>query len=90
MNVETEFFKCSCESSEHTIMFELDQFDPEDVELSIFVFLNQYRGFFRRLLIAIKYLFGYKCRYGHWDSVILKSEDTDRLIKLLQKYKKLS
>lgn len=90
MKRETEFFKCVCESNEHTVMFELDRFDPLYTELSISIFLNQYRGFFRRLLIAVKYLFGYKCKYGHWDCVLLKSEDTDRLIKLLQEYKKSS
>ena len=90
MKRESEFFKCVCESNEHTVMFELDHFYKNYVELSMSIFLNQYRGFFRRLLIAVKYLFGYKCKYGHWDCVILKSEDTDRLIELLQKYKQLS
>lgn len=90
MESYTEFFECVCGTDEHTIKFKLDAYDPNDVELYIFVFLNQYRSFFGRVWIAIKYLFGYKCRYGHWDCTIIKLEDVDRLIKLLESYKKLS
>jgi len=86
---QTEFFECSCMSDEHTIRFKLDVYDPDDIELYTSVFLNQYRGFFGKLWIAVKYLFGYKCKYGHWDCTILKLEDVDRLITLLQKYKQL-
>lgn len=83
----TEFFECICATEEHTIRFKLD---TDDTELYASVFLNQYRGFFGRLWIAIKYLFGYKCKYGHWDCTELRPEDADRLIALLQEYKRLS
>lgn len=89
MNSQTEFFECDCISDEHTLKFKLDAHDPTDVELYTSVFLNQYRGFFSRLWVAIKYVFGYKCKYGHWDCTILRLEDADRLIALLQKYKQL-
>ena len=87
---QIEFFECVCKTDEHTIKFKLDVYDPNDIELYISIFLNQYRGFFHRLLIAIKYLFGYKCKYGHWDCTILRPEDTGRLIALLQKYEQYS
>ena len=86
----TEFFECICMSDEHVIKFRLDTYDHDNVELYMSIFLNQYRGFFGKLWIAIKYLFGYKCKYGHWDCTLLKLEDTDRLISLLQTYKRLS
>ncbi len=59
----TEFFECVCMTEEHTIIFRLD---TDDIDLYTSVFLNQYRGFFGRLWIAIRYLFGYKCMDGHW------------------------
>lgn len=90
MNEQIEFFECVCGMDEHTLRFKLDAYDPEDVELYTSVFLNQYRSFFGRLWIAIKYLFGYKCRHGHWDCTIIKLEDADRLIALLENYKRLS
>jgi hypothetical protein len=29
--------------------------------------LHQHRSFLQRLVVAVRYLFGYQCRYGHWD-----------------------
>lgn len=87
---QTEFLDCMCDSEAHVLRFKLDTHDPDDVELYTSVFLNQYRGFFHRLWIAVKYLFGYKCRHGHWDCTVLKVEDANRLISLLHKYKALS
>lgn len=88
--VDTEFFECICLSDEHTLKFTLDFYDPNDIELYTSVFLSQCHNLFGRLWIAIKYVFGYKCKYGHWDYTILKVEDTDRLIALLQKHKQLT
>lgn len=83
-----EFFECVCETDEHTMRFKLDTHYP--VELYLSVFLDQYHGFFGRLWIAVKYLFGYKCKYGHWDCATIKLQDADRLIRLLERYKSLS
>lgn len=80
---KTEFFECTCTSDTHTLKFKLD-----DVDLYTSVFLNQYRSFLGRIWVAIKYMFGYKCRYGHWDCFILKPEDIDRLADLLQIYRR--
>lgn len=90
MNSRTEFFECVCTTDEHTIKFKLDTYGPDNIELYTSVFLSQYHGFLGRLWIAIKYLFGYKCKYGHWDCTMLKLKDADRLIELLQQYKELS
>ncbi len=87
--MNSEYFECTCGTNEHTIRFQFDNYDPNDVEFYMSVFLNQYRNFFGRLWVAFKYLFGYKCKYGHWDCTILRREDTDRLISLLRKYKSL-
>ncbi len=83
---QTEFFECICESDEHTLKFRLD---VDEKEFWTSVFLHQYRNFFHRLLVAIKYLFNYKCKDGHWDCFILKPEDTSRLILLLTEHRTL-
>lgn len=83
---QTEFFECTCESDEHTLKFQLD---VDEKELWTSVFLYQYRGFFCRLWVAVKYLFNYKCKDGHWDCFILKSEDASKLIGLLTRYQQL-
>jgi hypothetical protein len=29
--------------------------------------LHQYRSFWARVVVAVRYVFGYESRYGHWD-----------------------
>lgn len=77
-----EYFDCKCLSSEHTLRF---VYDPEDNELYTEVFLSQYRNIFMRIWVAFRYVFGYRCKYGHWDCWLLKAEDCQRLINLTKK-----
>jgi hypothetical protein len=47
--------------------------------------LIQHLNFFKRIKVAIKYIFGHKSIYGHFDSFLLKPEDSERLIEHLKK-----
>lgn len=89
MSYKTEFFECQCSSDEHTLKFVLDEAcdDITDLEIWTSVFLYQYQSWWKRVWIAIKYIFGYTSRYGHWDCFIMRPEDVDRMILLLAKYK---
>jgi len=80
--MESTFFECQCTSSEHTLKF---IYDEEDKELYTSIYLCQYRNIFKRIGIAVKYIFGYKCRYGEWDCFLFKNEDIKELQKLLEK-----
>jgi len=77
---ETEFFECDCHSDEHTIKF---VYDEENNEFYLSVYLNQYRNLLQRIWVAIKYVFGYKSRYGDWDCWTLQEQDVVRLKKVL-------
>lgn len=81
---ETTYMTCACHSPEHTLRF---NFDGVENEIYTEVFLNQYRGFFKRLWIAIKYLCGYRCRFGHFDCYTMSGfsglEQAKRLHKML-------
>lgn len=79
--MKTEYFECACFSDEHVLKFICDE---EDNELYCSIFLNQYRSIFKRVWIAIKYIFNYKCKYGHWDNWIFRQEDSERLKELLE------
>lgn len=76
----THYFECDCHNDEHTIRF---TYDADENELYLSVFLNQYRSFLGRLIVAVKYLFGYKCTYGHWDCWVMRRNDAQRLSELL-------
>lgn len=83
MDMQKEYFECACHSDEHTLKF---VYDPDENELYTSVFLNEDR-FFHRVWNGLKYIFGYKCKYGHWNCWLLRPEDVDRLLKLINKVK---
>lgn len=76
----SHYFECDCHNDEHTIRF---VYDKTENELYLSVFLNQYRSFWNRLIVAVKYLFGYKCQYGHWDCWVMQRKDAQRLSGLV-------
>lgn len=61
---------CECSSAEHQVIF---QHDAEDNLTYCHIHLVRYR-FLRRLKAGLRYIFGYKSRYGAWDEFILKPE----------------
>lgn len=75
---------CACKSSEHILHF---SYDRESNELYTSVQLGNYPYFFQRLKNAIKYIFGYKCRYGHWDCTLIPPEEANKLYHFLKRHK---
>lgn len=71
---------CECHSPDHQLTF---WYDEEYDELYCEPHLTTHRGFFKRLWFGLKYAFGYKSRYGDWDSTIFKKEDLKKLKKYL-------
>lgn len=74
---------CNCCSTEHQIVV---HYDTEDKTVYLHVHLIE-RSFFRRLKYGIMYIFGYHCRYGHWDEFIFDPKDADYLQQLVNKLK---
>ena len=72
----THYFECHCGSSEHTLRFVLDK---EHKELYTDIYLNQWRPLWKRVWVGVKYIFGYKSKYGEWDCWTLRKEDAERL-----------
>ena len=85
----THYFECGCGADEHTLRFTLDLDDedePGGKAIHTSIFLNNHYHWYKRLWIATKYLFGYKCKYGHWDSWILYEPDAHRLKLMLEEF----
>ena len=85
-NYSIEYMECKCQSTEHLVKFHLDL---EDGDLCLDVHLANWLPWYKRLVRSIKYLFGYKSKYGDFDNIIFKDEDVDRLINLLAYQKKV-
>jgi hypothetical protein len=65
--METEILLCDCCSTEHQILFHHFKDDDDGLD-EVYVSVHLYnRSFWSRL----KYLFGYKSKFGAWDEVII-------------------
>ena len=88
-DIVTEYFDCQCACAEHVLRFiYCKAFKDEEPQLYLDIFLGQYRNFFQRTWLALKYVFGYKCKYGHFDNWIFKLEDAQRLRDMVNRYEK--
>lgn len=73
--------KCDCHSPEHQLTVYKDS---EDNEVWLEIHLITYKNFFKRLWVGLKYAFGYKCRYGNFDTTLLSKESCEKLSKFLE------
>lgn len=80
MNNDKIYVECSCGSPEHLLKFNRD----EDY-VYVYVLLN-HENFFKRIWIGLKYIFGYKCRYGSFDEILLNKESVESLVEYLSDY----
>jgi hypothetical protein len=71
-NEDRKVFICECNSLEHQLIF---WYDESEGELYCEPHLTTHKGFFKRLFSGLRYAFGYKSRFGNWDSTILKNSD---------------
>ena len=81
-----EYFECECGSDEHRLVFKYDIEDEDWPLVTANAFLHHWYPWYKRVWIGIKYVFGYKCKYGHFDEFIMKPEDAERLRGLLDKW----
>lgn len=77
-----EYFECICGADEHALRFILNK---EDKEIYTSVFMDADPRWYMRAWLMLKYVFGYRCRYGYFGSWCLRKEDVNRLKDLLNK-----
>jgi hypothetical protein len=81
MSLEKHVVLCDCYMSEHQFIIIKDT-DNQDVWLEIH--LSPTPGFLKRLWAGLKYAFGYRSRYGDFDSILISPEDQASICQLLQ------
>ena len=74
-DMEQEFFICQCNSPEHQLIFNYFK-DDKFGDVTIHLVPDT---FWRRIKNAIKYIFGYRSKYGDFDEFIFKKEDANKL-----------
>lgn len=83
--MEDKLLICSCNRAEHQIIVrEIEGEYYANIHLVHF-------PFFKRLILGIKYIFGYKCKYGNFEEFILDDRHIlplrDIMFRLMNKYK---
>lgn len=72
-----ELFICKCHNTEHQLIF-----NCFDDEVYLTVHLVPVSNIWKRIVNAIRYIFGYRSKYGHFDEFIFQKEDASKLIKI--------
>lgn len=82
-------FECVCNSDEHQIIFRFFQDDCTDGLLYCSVHLSPNRSFFKRILHAVRYIFGYRSKFGDFDEVLLDVDKVKELKELLDSFERV-
>ena len=75
-----EHIICGCYNVEHSIFFRTIDGD-DDVYMSIHLVPLP---FFKRLINGIKYIFGYRSKYGDFDEIIITKKDAGKVEKVVR------
>lgn len=81
----TDLIVCDCYSPDHQLII---RYDKEDDEAYIHYHLVN-RSFWSRVKYGIKYIFGYKSRYGAFDEVVLGRQHAEKFKKLAEFLEKI-
>ena len=82
--MEHEIIICKCESPEHQIIFSYFLDNDIDREVYMTIHLRPESNIFKRIWIALKYIFGYRSKYGDFDSMIISQRDAYKFVKIFR------
>lgn len=80
------YIECDCHSDEHILRFIMDK-DDEYPCIYLHTFLSD-QYWYHRVRDGIKYIFGYKCKYGHFSETVISEEEATKLKNLLEEFLK--
>lgn len=80
--MEQHYFECQCSDFNHIFRFGLDEVDGE---MWLEVNINPYLPWYKRVWEAVRYVFGRRAAYGHYDVTMLCEKDCIRLGTLLDR-----
>lgn len=75
------FITCDCGYLEHLLhlSFFTDEKNKRDQIIYVQIFLHPNNGIFRRCWLAIKYIFGHKSNFGHFDEILLREPQVKKI-----------
>lgn len=81
-SMKNELVLCSCNNTEHQLLF----LGYEDSEIGNEVYIHIHlptQSFWKRLKHGIKYILGYKSRYGDFDEIVLNKDHAKQFSKVV-------
>jgi len=79
--MEDKILICDCSSAEHQLVLRYD--DDKDLGRQVFVEIHLVPlVWYKRLWLGIKYIFGYKCKYGNFEEMILSPKHARQIYNL--------
>ena len=79
-------FICDCSSTEHQVVFHLDEDEKTGNSVSLEFHLSR-KPFWQRVIYAIRYTLGRQCRYGAFEEFIMNPDDSEDLQKIVNHLK---
>lgn len=84
-----ESVTCSCDSDEHQINFRFFANSLDDNFIYCTISLKPEKNIFKRMWNAIKYIFGYKSKFGDFEEIILDENKIYEIKNIIQYYEKI-
>jgi len=77
------FIRCDCHCPEHQAIITTD---ADDGLLFLEFHLTTWQNILRRAWVAIRYVFGYKCKFGAWDELVMNRDQVEALRCYLDRF----
>ena len=85
------YIECDCCSMDHILKFTIEDWDGDNKPiLTASLFLNNsYRSFWKRMVLAFKYLFGISHKNYEYVDIILNDKSVQKLETIIEEYKQM-
>jgi len=82
--MKNELLICGCNDPEHLVLF-LPWEETDKSYKAVFMEIHLVKEpFFRRLKYGLKYIFGYQCKYGAFDEIIIEKDNYQPLKEVVK------
>ncbi len=79
------YFECDCNSCDHVLRMISDNEWPDECYIETHL---KNLSFFKRLCLAVKYVFGFQSKYGHWEEYIWNKEKVIQMKNFCEEFLK--
>ena len=79
--MERQVIDCACHSDEHILLFSKN--DEEDYKCVYLSYHLQNDYWYKRIWKGIKYIFGFKSKYGNFGEVIIDKSNIDKFEEIV-------